>query len=248
MATNRPTILFVPGAWHRSTCYAPVIRALQTQGYETATAELASVGANPPLQTWTDDIANIRAVATSLADAGKSIVLVAHSYGALPSGEAVKGLLLRERAALSQPGGVVHIIYISAFLLPAATSLVDGMGGEDLHWFNVSESELEVEPINPAEVFYNDLPAEEQQHHVAQLQSFSYQMVSMKTSWEPYKEVDCSYLYCTKDQAIPLSVQQAMVKGTGVQFNETTVEAGHSPFLSRVEETVRVVVGVAEGV
>jgi hypothetical protein len=246
MTSTKPTILFVPGAWHKSACYTPVIKKLNSQGFETATVELASVGAFPGLQTWADDITNIQKAVTSLADQGKRIIVVAHSYSSLPTGEAIKGFLRRECEAEGKAGGVVHFVYISAFVLPPSTSLMDALGGEDLPWFNVSDSKLEVHPEDPATIFYNDLPKSVQDEQISKLGVFSYQMYYQKTTWAPYKEVVSSYVYCTKDNAIPLPVQQGMVKGSGVQFKETTVEAGHSPFLSQVDEVVSAIVEVAE--
>ena len=55
---------------------------------------------------------------------------------------------------------------------------MDALGGKDLPWFKVSESKLEVEPEDPATVFYNDLPESVQQEQIARLDTFSYQMFS----------------------------------------------------------------------
>jgi|SRR5690242_7744466 len=248
MASSKPTILFVPGAWHKSTCYSSVINTLNAHGYPTATAELASVGAVPGLETWAGDISNISSALSPLVEAGKSVVVVTHSYSSLPAGEAIKPHLLRTRTAAGKPGGVVHMVYISAFVLPPATSLMDALGGTDLPWFDVSASQREVEPRGPADVFYNDLPAAEQQRQIDQLQTFSYQMYYQKTTWAPHKEVSSSFVFCTRDNAIPLPVQQGMVKGSGVEFLETTIESGHSPFLSKAEEVVGAIERAADSV
>jgi pimeloyl-ACP methyl ester carboxylesterase len=246
MSSIKPTILFVPGAWHKSACYTPVIQKLNTQGYETATAELASVGPIPGLQTWAGDIASIQKVVASLVELGKRIIVVAHSYGSLPAGEAIKPFLYHERESEERSGGVVHFVYISAFVLPPYTSLMDGLGGKDLPWFKVSSSKLEVEPEDPATIFYNDLPKSVQDEQISRLGTFSYQMYFQKTTWAPYKEVPSTFVYCAKDNAIPLPVQQSMVQGSGAQFRETTVEANHSPFLSKVEEIVDVIIAAAK--
>jgi pimeloyl-ACP methyl ester carboxylesterase len=248
MAFTKPTIVFVPGAWHKSGCYDPVIQKLNTQGYETATAELASVGPIPGLQTWADDIASIQKVVASLVDVGKRIVIVAHSYGSLPAGEAIKSFLYHEREAEGRQGGVVHFVYISAFVLPPSTSLMDALGGKDLPWFKVSSSKLEVEPDDPATIFYNDLPKSVQDEQISRLGTFSYQMYFQKTTWAPYKEVASTFVYCSKDNAIPLPVQQGMVQGSGAQFRETAVDASHSPFLSKTDEIVDAIVAAAESV
>lgn len=62
----------------------------------------------------------------------------------------------------------------------------------------------------------------------------------------PYKEIASSFLYYTRDNAISLPVQQGMVAGSGVTFREVTVEASHSPFLSKIEEVVQVITEAAE--
>lgn len=246
MASTKPTLLFVPGAWHKSTCYTPVIQSLNAQGYETVTAELASVGADPGMQTWADDITNIQNVLAPLVDAGKRVIIIAHSYSSLPAGEAIKSYLLRERVAAGKKGGVVHMVYISAFIIPPSTSLMDALGNTDLPWFIVSPSKLTVQPADPATIFYNDLPPSVQEEQIAQLAVFSYQMYFQKTTWAPWEEVGATYVFCTRDNAIPIQVQEGMVKGAGGRFKEVRVEAGHSPFLSKVEEVVGAIVGAAE--
>lgn len=46
-------------------------------------------------------------------------------------------------------------------------------------------------------------------------------------------------MYTTKDAAIPLPTQQMMVEqvAKGIPISTETVDAGHSPFLSKPEET-----------
>ncbi len=245
MAASKPTILFVPGAWHKAACYTPVIAALENQGYPTSTANLASVGPVPGLPNWDADIAAITCALEPLAEGGKSIVVATHSYGSLPANEALVPFLRSTRAAQGKKGGVVHVVYISAFVLSAGTSLMDALGGQNLPWFDVAPSGTEVYPLNPGEVFYNDLPPAEQDVHIKALLPFSYRMFFQKSSQEPWKSVQCSFVFCTQDKAIPMQVQRGMVDGTGVKFRETLVEAGHSPFLSKVDEVVGAIVGAA---
>lgn len=113
-----PTILLIPGAWHTPACYAPLLARLHALGYPTATAALPSVGSVPGLSTWAADISSITSALAPLVAAGKRVVVVAHSYGSLPAGEAIKPLLLADRSARGEQGGVEHLVYISAFVLP----------------------------------------------------------------------------------------------------------------------------------
>ena len=57
------------------------------------------------------------------------------------------------------------------------------------------------------------------------------------------------YLICTRDQAIPVKWQEAAVnaaKEAGADIRAEYLDCGHSPFLSRVDETVRFIGGVSE--
>ncbi|KAF1348406.1 alpha/beta-hydrolase [Lizonia empirigonia] len=246
--STKPTILFVPGAWHKASCFDPTLRALEAKGYPVATADHASVNPAPGLSTWDADMASIRSVLTPLVAAGKSVIVAAHSYGSLPSGEAIGPFLQRTRAAANQPGGVVHMMYIASFVLPAQMSLMDALGGKPPPWFSIAADGMSVRALNSGEIFYNDLPPADQQRHTAALEAHSYPVFSQKTSWMPCQELPCTYVFCTRDNAIPIARQRAMVEASGVRFGEVVIEAGHSPFLSTVDELVDGIVGVAERV
>lgn len=66
---------------------------------------------------------------------------------------------------------------------------------------------------------------------------------------EAWMEIPTSYLLCEDDQAIPLAAQEAMtrmVKEKGGEVQTERTSAGHSPFLSRPDETaqwIRMVAG-----
>lgn len=56
-----------------------------------------------------------------------------------------------------------------------------------------------------------------------------------------------TYVFCTKDRAIPLYVQQGMFgEVKDGSWTAERIECGHSPFLSHVREVVRVLERVAE--
>lgn len=65
-----------------------------------------------------DDAAFIAKDTEKLADQGKDIILIPHSYGGTPTTESTKGLGKAEREAHGKKGGVIRIAYITA-LVPA---------------------------------------------------------------------------------------------------------------------------------
>lgn len=63
-----------------------------------------------------DDAAVFHEIIKKLADQGKEVVLVTHSYGGIVGNESVKGLSKEDREAKSKKGGVIKIVYISSVI------------------------------------------------------------------------------------------------------------------------------------
>ena len=57
-------------------------------------------------------------------------------------------------------------------------------------------------------------------------------------TYAAWRDVPSTYLYCLQDAAIPIEIQKAMVEGTasGTGIKTETVDASHSPFLSKPDE------------
>ena len=51
--------------------------------------------------------------------------------------------------------------------------------------------------------------------------------------------MDCMYLFCDEDRAIPLQVQEMLAATLGDKAITYHLKASHSPFLSVPEETVK---------
>jgi len=97
-------------------------------------------------------------------------------------------------------------------------------------------------------IFYNDLAESEQQHWHGKLLSQTLATFHAPATGASWTTIPASYLLCEDDQAIPAQGQEAMVKGArelGAKVEVQRIKASHSPFLSRVEETVEWVRGVA---
>ena len=228
MASSKPTVLFVPGAWHTPDCFDPVVQRLQKAGYEVDSVTLPSIGASDPPADFKPDVAEIRKHIEAIVE-----------YGSVPASDAIKGLDVKSRSAAGKPGGVNHFFFLTAFVNPEGVSLLDTLGGQDLPWFDVSEDKRVVNPKNPNEVFYNDLTEEQLHSSLAKLKPFSYQMFNSKPTYAAWKDVPATYLYCTKDNAIPIFVQKNLVENVakGYNFKTESVDASHSPFISVPDET-----------
>lgn len=96
-------------------------------------------------------------------------------------------------------------------------------------------------------IFYNDLPLDEQKHWFSLTERHALATFKDTTPAASWMEIPTSYLLCEDDLAIPAAAQEAMAakaKELGGDIEVTRIKSGHSPFLSRVEETVEWVEGV----
>ncbi|PYH89982.1 alpha/beta-hydrolase [Aspergillus ellipticus CBS 707.79] len=222
-----PTILFVPGAWHSPECLRKVVDRLEGVGSETDPVHLLSTGPAQHLLDFTADVAHIRGHIQRLVNADKNVVVVAQSYGGVPSNEAIEGLAWATRQGNGQDGGVIHIFCCcSAF------------GGDDLPWLEVSGDRLEAKPTTPDKIFYNAMPDIEVRNATDALKPHSYPAFHSPCTYAAWKDVPSTYLYCLKNAAIPLPVQKMMVEewAQGYPIGTESVDASHSPFYSVPDE------------
>ena len=140
--SRKPTFVFVPGNFLPSTYYASTAKHLEPHGFQTRLVTLPSTGSTSPLTSNEPDVLAVRQVLEELTDSGKEIIVVAHSYGGIPTCEAVKGLGREERGKLGKAGGVVRLVFIAAWLLREGETPPDIIGRYEMeaHWvrFEVS--------------------------------------------------------------------------------------------------------------
>ena len=75
---------------------------------------------------------------------GKDIVLYLHSYAGFPGSTAIAGYSKDERLAAGKPGGILGLIYQSAFIPKPGDTLLQMIGGNYAPWQspNVLQDEL----------------------------------------------------------------------------------------------------------
>ena len=131
---SKPTIVLVPGAWHKPSHYQPLLDWLESHGYPTASKQLPSVGATEPEnKDVACDTAFVRdEVLVPQLEQGKDVVLLMHSYGGCPGGAAATGLSKTERLANGQKGGVIGLVYMCAFVAGEGDSLISKLPGQTL--------------------------------------------------------------------------------------------------------------------
>ena len=247
---SKPTLVLVHGSWHSPEHFGPLIKKLEGDGHKCVPVSLPSTQSpDLPPASLSDDTASVRNTVISELDQG-DVVVVAHSYGGNPTNNALKDLDSKSRSAAGASTSVLAIAFLCAIPIPLGTSFLTGLGGKPsaIHDLRTSEFAWVGEP-GPQHYFYNDLSKEEAKKWSAVLRPQSWPAYCENTTYAAYMEIPSSYLYCTKDQAIPYAAQKGLVAAAteaGAQFGYSeTVEASHSPFLSMPERTAEFIRKVA---
>ncbi|KAE8138649.1 Alpha/beta hydrolase fold-1 [Aspergillus pseudotamarii] len=237
MATTKPTIVFVPGAWSSPAGFDVVRRLLESQGVPTAAVAHPSTGVEPPSQTLSDDVANLRASLEHETGQGREVILVAHSYGGFVASDAAEGYGLAQRKAVNRKGGIIAILYIAAFLGNKGMTITDLAGGSLPPFMQLDG--LYCRMIGEADVLFNGLDPQDQETRVSELVHTASAVFRSPISYEPWHTVPCYYLICEGDNAVPPSAQEAIVQTAG-KMKTYRCDSSHCPFLSVPEKVVEV--------
>lgn len=130
---SKPTIVLVTGAFHVESVMDVLGAQLQQAGYNTRTKGLVTAN-GPGLSVKDDTTALLDLLQPLIVNQGKDIVLYLHSYAGFPGSAAIGGLSKKERTAKGQQGGIVGLIYQSAFIPQQGDTLVKMIGGSYAPW------------------------------------------------------------------------------------------------------------------
>ncbi|KAH9893810.1 alpha/beta-hydrolase [Xylariomycetidae sp. FL2044] len=164
-----PTIILVHGAWHTPANYAPYTRALEASGFKVHCPHLPSCsGTLPPVASLPEDVSHVRSLVRSVVeDAEEHVLMIMHSYGGAvvgSSGAALRGLTAPERRAEGKRGGVVHLLYLCAYMLQPGQAIWDVVveAGVAPLWgqFITDYPDGSTFPVDPAMAFFSVSAAE----------------------------------------------------------------------------------------
>ena len=214
-----PSVLLVPGAWHKPEHFCLLIDELEDLDVHTVT--LTSSGDDPA--TLRDMYADAEVIAQAAADIDGPVVVVAHSYGGVPTTQ-----------GLTNARNVRHIIYLAAFQLDVGESLLSqSPGGALMPWAELRRRdgvEDFVEAMTPEVVFFNDVDATTAANAVNQIGYQSYSSMRQPLTETAWKTIPNTYIVCDADNAIPVAAQERMAKRADDVYRLNT---SHSPFLSQ---------------
>ncbi|KAI1799352.1 alpha/beta-hydrolase [Daldinia bambusicola] len=254
------TLVIVPAASALPFFYSTVVEGVSQHGYDIQVLHIPSVGletgarpGKPP--NMYDDAAFVAAYVTSFADAGRDILLVAHSYGCTPATESVRGLTKKERLLQGKTGGIVGLAYLTG-LVPEVGCPATSSGGTapperpplmvpgDDGWFYYPDITL------TAEVVFSQLPLEQGKAWAEKLVKQSVASFTTNLTYGGYKDVPVWYLVAEADLSIPPTAQRSQIemieRVSGNEVDVSTVDSDHSPPITHPQEMISWILRIAQ--
>lgn len=149
------------------------------------------------------------------------VVVVAHSYGGVPTTQG------------ADADSVAHIVYISAFVLDAGESLFAAVGSVQPDWWDVKDGiAVAGTDTHPAQgLFFADVPPAEADAAVARLTTQSVRAFHDEVTSTAWRGRPTTYVITEKDAVFPVEGQEALATRAGA--HTVRVATSHSPFLSQ---------------
>lgn len=270
--SNLPTLVFIPGSWHKPICYDKIIKLLEVKHKLRCVSVTLPSTTGDPAATFKDDLDAARDAISGETTEGRDVVVIAHSYGGMVGNSAVKGFTRPTSvvASSSTPssaspvsknmdepqvpatGHVIGIILIASGFTLSGLSLMDPFfGNPPPSWRVNTETGFAELVTSPRELFYHDVPEEEAKYWVSQLtpQSLRALFEGGELTYSGWRDVPAWYIGTTEDRGLPVVMQRmtvGMARGMGGVVEHREMHTSHSPFLSRPEETVGFVVEAVE--
>ncbi|KAL8685888.1 MAG: hypothetical protein Q9218_007488 [Villophora microphyllina] len=125
----RPTIILIHGGWQGPENYALILPGLESAGYSVIPVTLPSTTTVPAITSFAPDVDAIRNAVASCLAAGKDVIMIMHSYGAVVGCEALKGISAAQQLPHNHPqlrmGRVLRLGFIAGLLFPVGKSTLD---------------------------------------------------------------------------------------------------------------------------
>jgi pimeloyl-ACP methyl ester carboxylesterase len=228
MATSKPNIVLVHGAWADGSCWNAVIEGLQAKGYTVTAPQF-------PESSLADDVARLRQVLNR--QDGPTIV-VGHSYG----GQIMTSLS-------TDAPNVVGLVYIAAFGLDEGETigglLAQGPPTPALAHLDIDEQGFAWLPEDDFVTYFaaDVAPAQAKVMFSVQ-QALSASTLGDVMGVPAWKSLRTWYMVAANDQVIPPDAERVFAKRMGA----TTVEvaSSHVAMVSHPEDVIELTETAAE--
>ncbi|KAJ6008044.1 hypothetical protein N7540_012020 [Penicillium herquei] len=248
--STKPEIVISGGGWHTPASYATFRTVLESRGLTVHVPLHPTMnGSRPPNGDFIADSNAFRQFVTELVDAGRSVVVIMHSYGGQVGTNSLVGLGVEARKQQGLPGGVIRLIYVAAHALQEGQSGVSIAkdAGRSANLAKVLDFAEDGTCVHgkPKELLLGPgVPEEEADKFVATLGRWNGTCVAHPLQHCAWQEIPVSYIHTLNDLGLPLHYQKAMVeniKSTGRDIQTFELDSGHCPTTTMPEELATLV-------
>ena len=192
-------------------------------------------------------------VVKELLNKGKRVIAIMHSYGGQVGTSALTGTGLNERSKAGFPGGVSHLVYMTAFAMPEGGAMMDKVK-EFSHMdliplaFDIAEDGTCVNRDPKTLMIGPGIDDDEADACVLAMGRWNGGAMYERITNCAWREISVSYIYTTQDMTVPYDYQKSFVEGMraqGREVNTFELETGHAPHLTKTEEVVDIINQVA---
>jgi pimeloyl-ACP methyl ester carboxylesterase len=254
MPTDAQNIAFVlvPGGFCPGSVFHKITAKLTNLGFSVQEISLPSVGKRDQgPATLYDDADHVNSVITKFADQGKSVIVVANSYGGVVATEASKDVGKTQREATGKSGGLVHHVFIGSLLAPVGMSLYEAVNGKapvqteaDIAYIDRPDFE------HGAALFCSDLGEAEQRFYQDQMECHSARSFSCPVTYAGYLHIPTTVVVPTNDKTLSTKKQIENVtgfieKGVG-SIKMVEIYSDHCAMISHADEIVDILLKAAK--
>lgn len=249
-----PTIVLVHGSWHTPANYQSYVNDLQAKGFTVHCPLLpTSKGDRPPKADLPDDVAHVRSVIETCVERGERVLLIMHSYGGMVGTDAAQGLDLATRRKANQTGGVIHLLYICAYILVPGESpwtIVEETGMQEA-WKQMVEIAEDGTSVlrDPGLACFSNLEDESVVKKATGTMVCSPPgPLTALTTGDVWRIVPTTYVRTSRDCALVPPYQTLLldrIKAEGVVLDIVEFDTHHSAWISLPEEMVQMALKAA---
>ncbi|KAF4343751.1 hypothetical protein FBEOM_2338 [Fusarium beomiforme] len=246
---RQTSLVFIPGAWHRPSCYDKVTEPLQMRHHLRCISVTLPSTMDNPMATFKDDIDAARSAIVNETEKGRDVIIIAHSYGGMVGNSVIKGLA-RPKTLTPVPdeqrGYVVGLVLIASGFTFTGVAFMDFFFGHPPpSWRINKETGYADIVVRPQEFFYHDLPPAEADYHTSMLttQSLKALFEGREYAYAGWVDVPVWYIGTVEDQGLPVVAQRmsvGMARAIGGRVFHTELQTSHSPFLSQPMQVVQI--------
>ncbi|CAJ0540839.1 Ff.00g077510.m01.CDS01 [Fusarium sp. VM40] len=232
MSSSYPVLVLVHGAWHHPSHYKLLVEACRNEGFQDIVTprNLTSGSIEQVIgKTHLDDVQVIQEAIAPFLDAGRELVLVAHSYGGVPAASSLKGNTVQERAEKGLRGGIRGLVAIAAFLLSQkGLSVFQPDGTQYGPIFDVQDGYVGTTSTF-REALFRGVKSDQVLPELNKQSRLSLETPVQVVAGD--FDIPKVYFVCEDDEVVPAKQQLAMAQAAGARV--VTLSSGHSPHLDK---------------